>query len=70
MGMEIPSDLHYTNEHEWAKVAGQTATVGITDYAQEALGEIVYRELPKVGAAVSTGSTFGVVESVKAKKCP
>jgi glycine cleavage system H protein len=63
----IPDDLRYTKEHEWLKPAGDgTALVGITDYAQESLGDIVYVELPKPGAKFAAGATFGVVESVKA----
>jgi glycine cleavage system H protein len=64
--MNIPTDLLYTHDHEWAKVNGNVATVGISDYAQEALGEIVYLEAPKVGDTVTAGANFGVVESVKA----
>jgi glycine cleavage system H protein len=61
-----PADLLYTKEHEWARVAGDVATVGITDYAQNALGDIVYVELPKSGAGVEQYANIGVVESVKA----
>jgi glycine cleavage system H protein len=61
-----PADLLYSKEHEWVKVDGDTATVGITDYAQNSLGDIVYVELPKVGASVAQFSSVGVVESVKA----
>lgn len=64
--MNIPSDLYYTKDHEWAKVEGNVAVIGITEYAQEALGEIVYLEIPKSGTPVKAGGTFGVVESVKA----
>ena len=64
--MNIPTDLHFTKDHEWAKVSGNIATVGVTDYAQDALGEIVYLETPKVGTAITAGAAFGVVESVKA----
>jgi len=60
------SDLRFTKEHEWARVDGDVATVGITDYAQQSLGDIVYVELPKVGAQVSQFGAVGVVESVKA----
>lgn len=63
--MEFPDDLKYTKEHEWVKVDGKTAVVGITDYAQEQLGDIVYVELPDDGEIVSKGDAFGVVESVK-----
>src|SRR6201984_1437883 len=61
-----PSDYRYTKEHEWIKVSGGTGTVGITDYAQHELGDVVFVELPAVGAKVTTGKTFGSVESVKA----
>jgi glycine cleavage system H protein len=64
--MSYPADRKYTKEHEWLKVAGDQAVIGITDHAQEALGDIVFIELPKVGAELSTGKTFGSVESVKA----
>ncbi len=63
--MEFPDDLKYTKEHEWVKADGKVATVGITDYAQEQLGDIVYVELPDDGEIVSKGDAFGVVESVK-----
>jgi len=61
-----PADLLYTKEHEWVRVDGDVATVGITDYAQNSLGDIVYVELPKTGANVAQFSSVGVVESVKA----
>lgn len=61
-----PDDLLYTKEHEWIRVTGETGTVGITDHAQESLGEVVYIELPKTGEKFQTGQTFGNVESVKA----
>ena len=61
-----PADLKYTKEHEWARVEGKRARVGITFYAQEQLGDVVFVELPKVGAKVSQMKPFGVVESVKA----
>lgn len=64
--MNIPADLKYTKEHEWALVEGETVTIGITDHAQSALGDIVYCELPKVGRELKAGETFGVVESIKA----
>ena len=64
--MAYPSDRKYTKQHEWIQVSGTTATVGITDHAQEELGDIVFVELPKVGAEVTAGKTFGSVESVKA----
>ena len=62
----VPADLRYTKEHEWAKLEGDQARVGITAFAQEQLGDVVFVELPKVGAKVSAMKTFGVVESVKA----
>ena len=61
-----PAELRYTREHEWAKVEGKRARVGITHYAQDQLGDVVFVELPKVGAKVAQLQTFGVVESVKA----
>ena len=64
--MAQPADLLYSKEHEWVKVDGDTATIGITDYAQNSLGDIVYVELPKVGAQVAQYGSVGVVESVKA----
>ena len=64
--MEFPKDLKYTKEHEWVKVEGNIATVGITDYAQDSLGDVVYVELPQEGASVTKHEPFGVVESVKA----
>ncbi|HKZ07830.1 MAG TPA: glycine cleavage system protein GcvH [Methylomirabilota bacterium] len=62
----VPSELKYTKEHEWAKIDGDRARIGITAFAQEQLGDVVFVELPKVGAKVSSMKTFGVVESVKA----
>jgi glycine cleavage system H protein len=62
----VPGDLKYTKEHEWAKIEGDRARIGITAFAQEQLGDVVFVELPKVGAKVTSMSTFGVVESVKA----
>ena len=62
----VPADLRYTKEHEWAKLEGDRARVGITAFAQEQLGDVVFVELPKVGAKVTAMKTFGVVESVKA----
>src|ERR1043166_4261392 len=62
----VPGDLRYTREHEWAKQEGATIRVGITAYAQEQLGDVVFVELPKVGAKVTAHQSFGVVESVKA----
>ena len=64
--MPYPADFKYTKEHEWIKAEGKNATVGITNYAQESLGDIVFVELPKVGSEVIAGKTFGSVESVKA----
>ena len=64
--MSYPSDLKYTKEHEWIKADGSSATVGITNYAQESLGDIVFVELPKPGSEITAGKTFGTVESVKA----
>ncbi len=60
-----PEDLKYTREHEWARIEGDRATVGITDYAQDALGDIVYLDLPATGTAVTAGERFGEVESTK-----
>ena len=64
--MEFPKHLKYSREHEWVKVEGNVAKVGITDYAQSELGDVVYVELPEVGTDVEANNTFGVVESVKA----
>ena len=64
--MPYPSDFKYTKEHEWIKADGTTATIGITNYAQESLGDIVFVDLPKPGAELTAGKTFGSVESVKA----
>lgn len=61
-----PADYRYTQEHQWIQVAGSTATIGITDYAQQELGDIISVEPPKVGAQLRTGQFFGTVESVKA----
>ena len=61
----IPSELKYTKEHEWTKIEGDTATIGITDFAQSALGDIVFVELPEVGKTLTHHQTFGVVESIK-----
>jgi glycine cleavage system H protein len=61
-----PEDLLYSKEHEWVKLDGEVATIGITDYAQNALGDIVYVELPKVGATIKQFDMVGVIESVKA----
>jgi len=64
--MPYPADFRYTREHEWIDAKGGVATVGITDYAQHELGDVVFVELPKVGARVEKGKSFGTVESVKA----
>ena len=64
--MSYPTDRKYTREHEWIQVNGNSAAVGITDYAQQSLGDIVFVEAPKVGAELTAGKTFGTVESVKA----
>lgn len=61
-----PADRRYTREHEWARLDGDVATIGITDFAQHQLGDVVFVELPKVGATVTAMRPFGVVESVKA----
>jgi len=61
-----PEDRLYTKEHEWLKLDGEVATVGITDHAQNALGDVVYVEIPKIGDKLVAGQTFGTVESVKA----
>lgn len=65
MATNIPGNLKYTKEHEWALVEGDTITVGITDFAQSALGDIVFLEVPEVGTDLKSGATFGVVESIK-----
>jgi len=64
--MECPKELRYSQEHEWVAVSRDIATIGITDYAQEQLGDVVYVELPAVGKVLNKDDTFGVVESVKA----
>jgi len=64
--MNVPEDLKYTREHEWARVKGNRVTVGITDFAQDQLGDVVFVELPAVGDEVKKGEAFGVVESTKA----
>lgn len=63
--MEFPEDLKYTKEHEWARVEGDKVTVGITAFAQDELGDIVFVEVPKIGQSLSQNVTFGIVESVK-----
>jgi glycine cleavage system H protein len=62
----VPQDLHYTKEHEWVRIEGDLATVGITDYAAEQLGDIVFVELPELGRTVAQFAAVGVIESVKA----
>ena len=64
--MEFPANLRYTKEHEWARQEGNRIVVGITDYAQKELGDVVFVELPEVGITFAATDTFGVVESVKA----
>ena len=64
--MEFPEEFKYTEEHEWVMAEGDLVIVGITDFAQDALGDVVFVELPEVGTAVTAGKGFGVVESVKA----
>ena len=64
--MEFPANLRYTKEHEWARQEGNRVVVGITDYAQKELGDVVFVELPEVGTIIAATDTFGVVESVKA----
>lgn len=64
--MHVPDALRYTKEHEWIRIEGDMAIVGVTDFAQSELGEIVFTELPQVGSAVTTGGTFCVLESTKA----
>jgi len=64
--MEVRNDLLYTSEHEWVRVEGNRVYVGITDYAQHSLGEIVYVELPEIGDELNAGDVFSVIESVKA----
>ena len=64
--MEFPDDLRYTAEHEWIRPDGDRVVIGITDHAQNELGDVVYVELPEVGAELTQGSPFGVIESVKA----
>ena len=66
MAYQTPSDLLYASTHEWVTTEGDEVTVGITDYAQQALGDVVFVELPEVGRTLEQGETFGVVESVKA----
>ena len=63
--MNIPSNLHYTKDHEWVKIENGVATIGITDFAQGELGDIVFVELPEVGKSFNAGDTFGTIEAVK-----
>jgi glycine cleavage system H protein len=64
--MAYPADLKYTKDHEWIRIAGDVAEIGITDYAQQQLGDVVYVELPEVGRQIAEGDSFGSIESVKA----
>ena len=64
--MSVPADLKFTKEHEWVRIEGDTATFGISDHAQEALGDLVFVELPEVGRSIDAGEAYGVIESVKA----
>ena len=64
--MSYPADIKYTKEHEWIRVDGTTGTIGITDFAQQQLGDVVYVELPEVGSTLVAGKVFGTIESVKA----
>jgi glycine cleavage system H protein len=66
MSYQLPEDFYYTKDHEWAQVDENIVSIGITEFAQEQLGEVVYVELPEEGAKVNQGESFGVVESVKA----
>ncbi|MDC0708386.1 glycine cleavage system protein GcvH [Stigmatella sp. ncwal1] len=66
MAENIPADLKYTQEHEWTRSKGKVIVVGVTHHAQEALGDVVYVELPKLGASLTAGKQFGVIESTKA----
>ena len=63
--MSVPSELRYTKDHEWVKIEGNQATIGITHYAQESLGDIVYLDIETIGENLSSGEVFGVVEAVK-----
>ena len=64
--MSYPSDLRYTKEHEWVRLSGDTAEVGVTDFAQQQLGDVVYVDVPDAGSAITAGAAFGTIESVKA----
>ena len=63
--MNVPEDLRYSSDHEWVRAEGDLVRIGITDYAQDALGDVVYVQLPEVGAVVAAGDSFGEVESTK-----
>jgi glycine cleavage system H protein len=64
--MSYPADLKYTKEHEWIRVEGDTGAIGITDFAQQQLGDVVFVELPEIGSTMTAGQVFGTIESVKA----
>ena len=64
--LHLPDDIRYTDEHEWARISGDTARIGVSDYAQDQLGDIVFVELPAVGDTIAKGEVFGTLESVKA----
>ena len=64
--LHLPDDIRYTDEHEWARITGETARIGVSDYAQDQLGDIVFVELPAVGDTLAKGEVFGTLESVKA----
>ena len=64
--LHLPEDIRYTDEHEWARITGDTARIGVSDYAQDQLGDIVFVELPAVGDTIAKGEVFGTLESVKA----
>ena len=64
--LHLPDDIRYTDEHEWARITGDTARIGVSDYAQDQLGDIVFVELPAVGDTITKGEVFGTLESVKA----
>lgn len=66
MAFQTPENLKYLNSHEWARFEGEEVVIGITDYAQDSLGDVVYLELPEVGATFAAGDLFGAIESVKA----
>jgi len=64
--MDTPEELKYSKDHEWIRIEGDTATIGITDYAQGELGDVVYVEMPEAGSSISKGESFGTIEAVKA----